>query len=254
MISINNIEFKTKKSAESHIRTIIYDLGEMIITKDNDEFILFCDLVSFKYSKTPTKFELFKTELSKTTLHLKVYFDDDEKNNIITSWKDCARRTHTTDSIAKQLNDAMRYAIFPDCLKFKYGKDSICAECKSTDNIQTDHLIPFSKLKNDFLFTQKEHPILFDSEPSVCQTVFKSSDIEFSNRWVEYHLKHASFQLLCRTCNIKKSNKASHGIAVAKYENKDEIKKKKKINILKIAKQKALDKADNIQTKIDQLK
>lgn len=252
MIVINSLQFKTKKSAEDYVRSQIYTLGACTINPSDPEFALFKDLVSFKYDdRVPIKFTLFKTEMSITTLHMRVHFEDE---SIITSWKDCARKTNTVESVSTQLNNAMRHAIIEDCMKFKYNNiDGKCVICKSTDNIQTDHIEPFSKIKDSFLATQTNSPSTFDLETSINQTVFKASDINFANLWVEYHRKHASFQLLCRTCNLKKGNKIAHLKAVAKYESKDEVKNKKQIRILKIQKQKAIAKVASLQRKIDLL-
>jgi 5-methylcytosine-specific restriction endonuclease McrA len=209
-------------------------LGCCALVEGDEYFDILKDMVEFKHEgKNITKIEFYKNMLSKTTLHMKVYIDDDDEG-ILTSWKDCARRTHTKDTSENNLICAMRNSIFAGAQAYKYKQKSICcADCKSTENIQVDHIIPFHRLKKDFLRKDLVIPTKFDFNGETGQPSFCVTDKKFRDEWIIYHDIHAIYQLLCATCNNKKSKKSVHLQTVSKYDNKDDVKKKKLIAHIK---------------------
>ena len=232
MITFGNEKFKTKKASENFIRNIIYELDECKITSEHTHFNLFCELVSFKFVDCEIiAIELFKTALSRKTLHMRVLLKGNDEY-ILTSWRDCSRRKHTP--ISKDLSNAMRHSIYPDCIKYKYESTLIeCVYCKSKDDIQVDHLIPFFRLKKDFLNTYDGIiPEVFDWSKITGTCSFKIQDKKFMNLWVLYHTEKAVFQLLCSSCNGSKGKKDLHLQQVSNYDNKDDVKNKKIIKHL----------------------
>lgn len=98
--------------------------------------------------------------------------------------------------------DAMRTAIIPQVLK--YHKDRECVECKSTENLQTDHIVAFSKIAKEFMFVFDEAPEIF-TQDHYDRVAFRREDTKYQKKWEEYHESRATYQTLCRTCNVKKS-------------------------------------------------
>lgn len=237
MPEINGQIFKTKKEAYAFVKAKIYKLGECVITiEDAEEFQFFTSLVTFKLNEkvsTITTFNLFKTPQTKDTIHLKVIYNNGESK--IVSWCDCSRQSHSKDNY---LNEAMRCAITEHMHDYKKKSPTLkCAFCKSTSNPQVDHIIPFFKIKTDFLMGFKDVPDSFDKNEFAAR-IFKVDDLEFELEWVKYHNSKATYQILCRTCNIKKGKKEDHNKAALKYASKEDIKKtrKKKSLLANIAK------------------
>ena len=112
-----------------------------------------------------------------------------------------------------KLIGAMRYAIKKQVRDFKRSKVvPICTQCKQTTNLQVDHIIPFSKLQQDFLAQLLNSSVVavpesFDFNRKTCQPKFKKENQYFKSKWQKYHKTKAQYQYLCRTCNIKKSDK-----------------------------------------------
>lgn len=225
-INIGDLKFKSKQLAYNYVKKKIYDIGECdIFPDDTDNFNFLKNLVSFKCKDIDniTRFKIFKTNISKNTLHLKLYIDTDE---LIISWSDCARQHNKKKD---PLSDIMRFVIIQDCIKFKHDNANVCNICKSKEDIHTDHVIPFYKLKTDFIKNTKHKiPDDFDNIKLWLYT-FKIEDKAFMNDWIDYHKKNAKFQLLCGKCNLQKGKRESHMIAVSKYDSDDKVKKNKLI-------------------------
>jgi hypothetical protein len=119
----------------------------------------------------------------------------------------------TQKTSVDKLTCAMRYAIRRQIMNWKRQNtiNQSCKTCKSTSILQCDHIEPFVVLKTRFIKECKlnEIPIpeTFDYSFKTCQSRFKRKDKSFKTKWQYYHLKHASFQWLCKTCNLKKGKK-----------------------------------------------
>ena len=115
--------------------------------------------------------------------------------------------------INASLTGAMRYSIRKQITNFKKNNNQFifkkCTVCHKTTNLQVDHIIAFSQLQKNFLHNidPLSIPIQFHYNHKTCQPKFKKEHLGFNRRWQFYHQKHANFQWLCRSCNIKKSNK-----------------------------------------------
>ena len=111
------------------------------------------------------------------------------------------------------LNNALRQAIKEQIFDFfrKPEKNiSICCLCSSINNCEVDHIIPFHPIKNDFLKTidKSEIPIHFEDDvENTCSRIFKETDTIFKEKWQSHHKKMATYQVLCKICNRKKSGK-----------------------------------------------
>lgn len=108
---------------------------------------------------------------------------------------------------ADKLTCAMRYAVRRQIATWKRQNsiNRFCKQCKSTSSLQCDHVDPFVAIKNNFIRECTENiPSSFDYSFKTSQSRFKRKDKFFKLRWQRYHLKHASYQWLCKTCNLKK--------------------------------------------------
>ena len=202
IIKLGELEFKTKKSAYEYMKRKIYELGECVINTQHPEFQFFKSVTKRKLeslddvqNKEVKEFILFKTVLSRTTLHLKIKMLDDTERVI--SWKDCSTQCNTIMTTGQKLNSAMRIAIYKHAQAYKQT-DAIkkCVQCSTVgnllcDNLQIDHIFPFHRIKIDFLKTcVNKPPEEFDKDTGRC--IFKSEDEEFENEWREYHNKKAT--------------------------------------------------------------
>ena len=109
------------------------------------------------------------------------------------------------------LTGAMRSSIRRQILHFRktslQSMDHQCAQCTSVEKLQVDHIVPFSKLQEEFLgSTSLTLPTKFNYNHRTGQPKFTKNDHLFKKNWQQYHLKKASYQWLCAVCNRRKSN------------------------------------------------
>lgn len=129
------------------------------------------------------------------------------------SWNNCI--TGKFDSKDDYLKEAMRNTIDHDIKMYKhynFNSESVCCICKcllTTNTVEVDHIYPFSEISKEFLSEHtKDIPKEFDKHEEFNTRIFKSIDCKFENAWKTYHDKiQNNYQLLCQTCNGKKSNK-----------------------------------------------
>jgi hypothetical protein len=121
--------------------------------------------------------------------------------------KNPTEKRPSAKEIADKLTCAMRYAVRRQIATWKRQNsiNRFCKQCKSTSSLQCDHVDPFVTIKTNFIRDCNESiPDSFDYSFKTCQSRFKRKDKSFKLRWQHYHLKHASYQWLCKTCNLKK--------------------------------------------------
>ena len=105
----------------------------------------------------------------------------------------------------------MREAIKEETIAYKKNQIILqCNICKSDNELYKDYQVdhdfqPFRDIKNNFLnLTPSIIPQTFSSCNKYYTTIFNDKDKEFKNEWIDYHNKNCSFQILCRSCNLKK--------------------------------------------------
>lgn len=120
----------------------------------------------------------------------------------------------STTDVYKKLTGAMRYSIRKQIRDFQkqHRLNRQCRNCSSLLHLQVDHCtVPFVDIQKNFLKHCEEKsisiPTTFNFSRSTCQPKFKKIDIGFNRRWQNFHKKHADFQWLCKTCNLKKGKK-----------------------------------------------
>jgi hypothetical protein len=212
---IGDLVFKTKKMAEKYTRDYINNLGCCEIKKGTDSFKFFKKLLKnhsdYKQKKGCgiIKFNIQKNIQNKNSYHMTLKRKDDSEDSF--SWIHCCKFLRENVHKDKDnLNQAYRSAIHYQIYNYKSSATNKCCFCGIDDKdciYHVDHIIPFSKIKDDFLI-QNEIPVpnKFDKDIDGVVT-FTDDDYEFNKIWTKYHLRHAKLQILCQKCNIKKSNK-----------------------------------------------
>jgi len=143
---------------------------------------------------------------------------------ITVSWRKCAIAHHkaiyprTTgavsnvqmpiDTTQRDLDSAMRYAVRRQVSlwKYKHRVGASCVSCNIASRLEADHVVPFKKLKDDYLGRCRTVPIVFLWTRG-CQRKFAKCDTRFCRSWQRSHAKNAIFQWLCRHCNASKGCK-----------------------------------------------
>lgn len=130
------------------------------------------------------------------------------------SWRQCATRCRAPregcqSSHTRHLVSAMRTAIRYQCRRWRRTqRDFSCAACGQKNGLQVDHKQPsFHALQTAFLEQQRSPPPMeFGVERSSCARKFLPRDAYFKRKWQDFHAKRATYQLLCKCCNIAKSS------------------------------------------------
>ena len=132
-----------------------------------------------------------------------------DKSIIDFSWVYCCK--FKVRSTMADLTSAIRDAIKEETITYKKNQIKLeCNICKSDNelynNYQVDHNFPpFRTIKDNFLkLTLSRIPETFSSCNKYYTTTFNDNDVDFKNEWIENHNKKCSFQILCRSCNLKK--------------------------------------------------
>ena len=197
--------FKTKATSKKYVKQFLENLGVGEIKSNHQAYPFLAALFQCK----PFKFDLIVNKISASAgLHVNIY-DEPEAVERSISWVKASQfNLNKTMSASQLLNQAMRCSIYPQMAKYRAKhKGESCHKCKSTEYIQVDHLIPFSKIKQDFLKHKSYIPAIKEKNSKYLYCFSECHD-EFKNDWNAYHRSKASYQLLCRSCNIKKGKSA----------------------------------------------
>ena len=106
------------------------------------------------------------------------------------------------------LNQAFRKAVEPQMRVIALHLPDLCSHCQAKEYLTVDHLaVPFSTIMADFL---KMFPDV-NSENGLANAGkgggWYIKDPELKSIWEDFHSKHATYQVLCRSCNASKGVK-----------------------------------------------
>ena len=212
-MQVGDIKFKTKKLCEAYTRMII-NKGCRKITEDEEDFKYLMDLIKSS-STAEGRIKCGIKEFQITPIYLcsspKLTLLRVDGSEDAVSWKDLSNGRVKTSR--DKLIMAMRDAVKDKSIQFKKDSKIQCSLCLVDnlpyDKYDVDHKdTPFSKIRDDFLgLTTHEIPEDFDKNPTTCVRIFKAEDAGFANAWIEYHDSLCDYQILCKTCNVKKGNR-----------------------------------------------
>jgi hypothetical protein len=173
-----------------------------------------------RQDKIKGKIQYLEVRLSNYGERTLFYKDDNGIDSI--SWVQCIKHglgLKLGDTSRADITNAFRQAIISDIQKYQrlntFGDKGRCASClevyslksssDTSNHIQVDHIEPFSDILSDFLKQQgiSMESVQIDKTYNICTLL----NTRLHDDWVDYHNNRARYQLLCKTCNLKKSNK-----------------------------------------------
>lgn len=208
--NIGEITFHTKLEAEKYTRNKIIQTG----IKNNVKDKFFMDLIKNYYDYDSIKSNIDSVNIEPNPFrnkyyHLSINLTDGKKVDI--SWRKCARQDKPS-SDNNNLTRALRMAIYDEIIEFKKenSKNMICQFCKSTEDIEVDHIIEFKNIMNNFLKDIKHRkdiniPCDFDYHEYYKSPIFKESDNKFMKIWQVYHYRNSELRFLCKKCNLSRN-------------------------------------------------
>jgi hypothetical protein len=198
----------TKKELMEYYRNLIYKVGLCQSVKSSHLNLYFelMDLFT-NHPDYPEKIKdvvdisIVKNKLNHKYLELQILKMDNTTDNI--SYRCCINKP----SKNRDLKNAMRYAILPQIKEFRNNCQILeCSICKSSDNVEIDHIILFNRLYDGFIKDRADIPTSYDDN-YYNSAVFKADDKPFENDWIDYHMKNSILRCLCKTCNLKRERK-----------------------------------------------
>ena len=212
--NIGELEFKTKKAVVDYTRNIISAKGFSNIEKDDKQFMFFSDLLknhSEYIQKSGIGVESFVIQpnfLYPQHFEMRLIRTDNTTDTF--SWKHCCE--FKSRPALENLTKAMREAISETTKAFRKTQVMKCmiCDCNSLDpqDFAVDHhKIPFQVLRDEFIkITKISIPTVLGKKHLTNETIFNEDEILFRDEWKKYHDDKATFQMLCNSCNSKKSN------------------------------------------------
>jgi 5-methylcytosine-specific restriction endonuclease McrA len=197
--------FRSQKQCEEYIKQILYNdkistvpaliNGELLSEKDFiiKLFNMHPDIIDGGKLIIDVSVVLFrKMEFHKLTYAFLIMFDDGTSR--VYSYKPCIHNYSESSKINYDVNRRLRNLILIDIFEYN-NNNRICSMCKSNNDIQVDHIYPFSKIIADFY---KKYNI--DSN-------IMYSTTEYDSLFYEFHKSFENnLQFLCIKCNSLKSN------------------------------------------------
>jgi hypothetical protein len=212
--TFNNIIFTNKSKVDDHIRGVKNQLIANKITKieqGSPYFLFFTELLDNHHDRIEKigagveYFYFVKGGQNEDQLRIQRL----DHTNIECSYT--YSKIIKPPSYNYELNSAMRFSIENQIQKYKKTlkfplKCNICVGMLKYYEI--DHILPFDSIKREFLIIFPQSPTSFDKDSgNTCRRMFKPENIDYETKWNEYHEKHATYQVLCKTCNGKKGKK-----------------------------------------------
>ena len=194
------------KEQEKNLRNLLQKHVHRIINRDHEAFVDFLEILMEQDQwldklENVHAFRITRSRTKALLLQVKVYNCN--------KWLTISWRNGTVTKRKEQcpLQSAFRQAIRRQIQIWKRNTSNAkCAICNSTKNIQVDHKdLSFIHLTTQFL----ESPINTQNIPTTFLyhkygKKFTKGDSLFRKRWQKYHKKYATYQFLCKSCNLQK--------------------------------------------------
>ena len=199
------------KKQEGRIRNFLNSHLHNTISRENEIFIDILEIMMAQeqwLDKLDT-IQAFRITKKNNCLLLQVKVDNYSRW-LNVSWRKGSYKKRKEENY---LQSAFRQAIYRQILLWKKMNytNYECVECKSNIKLQVDHKEPsFIKLTTDFLENNinSQHsqniniPDKFNYHKYGHK--FTENDYIFKKKWQYYHQHHATFQWLCKKCNLSK--------------------------------------------------
>lgn len=211
--TIHNQYFSTKEAIKIEAQKRIKRLRNMIINDTNhkDDFCFFRSLFERHHHAEHKigpgiKCIHFRPNL-KFPCSTSIYIERNDDTEIIISYKKCISKP----TAFSELSAAMRAATEPFTREFREVCEyDTCTFCDSKYRLEVDHIDPFHGIRDEYLNTTTNvHPTKFNRDHNDFKT-FREEDREFKDQWITFHNSKANYQLLCASCNRKKSGKLKY--------------------------------------------
>ena len=133
------------------------------------------------------------------------------------SWVSASKLNFKPENCFDNLCQAMRYSVTAHTSQAKcelLKKDPYCKICKCDGKLELDHIEAFYNLQSQFFRICKKHHIeiperfdrMYDPNNGKIRTI-PAEFQKFEKNWIKYHNRFARYQLLCKTCNIRKGKR-----------------------------------------------
>lgn len=195
------LHYDTHQKALLDIRKRIEECKLSLISDKDEIYNLFMDLLErHPHIKLP-KPNYFRIDKYKPGLH-KVFMVHGELEKTFSINKCISNQSNYNHDLIEHY---LRSSVVKQTNKFR---GSPCAKCGSIESIEIDHIIPFKKIKNQFIQiygspdTQKISKIHTSNKTRIPHFLY--DDDEYTHNWQNYHMEHSELQPLCKPChNIK---------------------------------------------------
>jgi hypothetical protein len=195
-------DFETTKELLEYVRSLIVKCTSLKKYRPT-VYLFFYKL----FQRHPEKERKRTTEIvdiaiephKKKGLVIRIVFNDGTSDTI--SYVSCVKQR--VSRFSKKLREAYRAAISDQIESFIQENRGPCELCGSTKDRTVDHITHFAELVHEFKKMNLTEPTSLGKNDAQ-QNCFKEEDVDYKNKWVEYHKKHATLRILCNTCNIKR--------------------------------------------------
>ena len=210
--------FKTQREFEAFVKNIIYEVIGICNDIKNIHPSHYNTLVKILErhpdftSKTQnmSNIKIVKDTLNINALKTIIINADTSETDI--SWKTAI--TGKLKGNKHKLMSAMRSSIDEQTYHCRKNNEKKCVLCSSSNQLHVDHILHFDEIAFDFINIMETKgipmPNIFgDTNDNTHRKCFLQTDNYFKNEWIDYHYKHASLRILCKSCNLKRS-KTNH--------------------------------------------
>jgi hypothetical protein len=202
-LTIGTQRFATQQELKSYVRSLFEGQGDSFIAnQDTHHFLMLLLPRHCKYSQKILggikAFQLDKKVTQKATWFECTIIRPDGSmaslsiNALITAGR---ARSPLLDNL-----EAMRVAIMPCTMAFKFNSNQQCAKCSSFEYTEVDHCggVEFREIAQRFI---DQHGLCTDIGKINSKWGFM--DLEYTDKWIKFHNELAT--LLCKTCHAKKT-------------------------------------------------
>ena len=207
------MDFKKDFKCMKHLNTFIKNILKEYKENEDIDNVYIRELIKYHPTKDLHNIKWLRMKKQKkyyNNLSLQYGTNEIESDDI--SWNECIRNIFGKYDINKNkirdVEEAFKNIINTGTKKFyKLKNDNVCCICENLYNIETDHKdIPYIKILDDFRIENNIDTLINIEIYEDKNDMIQLKDKTLHNKWLKYHDDRANYQLLCKTCNIKKGS------------------------------------------------